>query len=177
MISLGLFRDYDDIRNSPQQTFGEVMPGDIKYKDVNGDGKVDDTDIVAIGATTRPNLTYGFGLAASWKNLDINVHFQGVGKSSYFIDGSSVYMFQGGDGWGNVLNELANSNRWVLGKNEDPNAEYPRLAYGANSNNYRKSTFWLKDGAYMRLKTLDIGYSFPKTFVNKMRLTNARVFL
>ncbi|MNX94820.1 TonB dependent receptor [compost metagenome] len=156
--------------------FGEVMPGDIKYKDVNGDGQVDATDIVAIGATTRPNLTYGFGLAASWKNLDINVHFQGVGKSSYFIDGSSVFMFQGGDGWGNVLNELANSNRWVLGKNEDPNADYPRLTYGNNSNNYQRSSFWLKDGAYMRLKTLDIGYSFPKTFVNKMRLTNARVF-
>lgn len=176
LVSLGLFKDYDDIRNSPQQTFGEVMPGDIKYKDVNGDGRVDDTDIVAIGATTRPNLTYGFGLAASWKNLDINVHFQGVGKSSYFIDGSSVYMFQGGDGWGNVLNELANSNRWILGENEDPNAEYPRLTYGANSNNYRRSTFWLKDGAYMRLKTLDIGYSFPKSFVNKIKLNNARVF-
>lgn len=176
LVSLGLFKDYDDIRNSPQQTFGEVMPGDIKYKDVNGDGRVDDTDIVAIGATTKPNLTYGFGLAASWKNLDINVHFQGVGKSSYFIDGSSVYMFQGGDGWGNVLNELANSNRWVLGTNEDPNADYPRLTYGANSNNYRKSTFWIKDGSYMRLKTLDIGYSFPKSLVNRARLSNARIF-
>ncbi|SMC51617.1 SusC/RagA family TonB-linked outer membrane protein [Pedobacter africanus] len=176
LVALGLFKDYDDIRNSALQTFGEVMPGDIKYKDINGDGQVDNNDIVAIGATTRPNLTYGFGLAARWKGIDVNVHFQGVGKSSYFIDGSSVYMFQGGDGWGNVLNALANSNRWILGKNEDPNAEYPRLTYGANSNNYRRSTFWLKNGAYMRLKTLDIGYSFPKTFVNKMRLSNARLF-
>jgi TonB-linked SusC/RagA family outer membrane protein len=176
LVSLGLFRDYDDIRNSPQQMFGEVMPGDIKYKDVNGDGKVDDTDVLAIGATTKPNLTYGFGLAANWKNIDINVHFQGVGKSSYFIDGSSVYMFQGGDGWGNVLNELANSNRWVLGTNEDPNADYPRLTYGANSNNYRKSTFWIKDGSYLRLKTLDIGYTFPKSLVNRARLSSARVF-
>ncbi|MDR6784673.1 TonB-linked SusC/RagA family outer membrane protein [Pedobacter africanus] len=176
LVALGLFKDYDDIRNSALQTFGEVMPGDIKYKDINGDGQVDNNDIVAIGATTRPNLTYGFGLAARWKGLDVNVHFQGVGKSSYFIDGTSVYMFQGGDGWGNILNELANSNRWILGRNEDPNAAYPRLTYGANSNNYRRSTFWLKNGAYMRLKTLDIGYSFPKTFVNKMRLSNARLF-
>lgn len=176
LVALGLFKDYDDIRNSALQTFGEVMPGDIKYKDINGDGQVDNNDIVAIGATTRPNMTYGFGLAARWKGLDVNVHFQGVGKSSYFIDGTSVYMFQGGDGWGNVLNALANSNRWILGRNEDPNAEYPRLTYGANSNNYRRSTFWLKNGAYMRLKTLDIGYSFPKTFVNKMRLSNARLF-
>jgi TonB-linked SusC/RagA family outer membrane protein len=177
LVDLGLFKDYEDIRNSPRQTFGEVMPGDIKYKDVNGDGVVDNSDIVAIGATTRPNLVYGFGISASWKGLDINVHFQGVGKSSYFIDGTSVYMFQGGDGWGNILNELANSNRWVLGVNEDPNADYPRLTYGDNSNNYRKSTFWLRDGSYLRLKTLDIGYSLPKKLVNKVHVNSARFFL
>ncbi|EDM35856.1 putative outer membrane protein [Pedobacter sp. BAL39] len=176
LVALGLFKDYDDIRNSPEQTFGAVMPGDIKYKDVNGDGRIDDTDIVPIGATTRPNLTYGFGISARWKGLDVNVHFQGVGKSSYFIDGTSVYMFQGGDGWGNVLNELANSNRWKLGENEDPNAEYPRLTYGANSNNYRRSSFWLKDGSYMRLKTLDIGFAFPKSWINRMQVSTARLF-
>lgn len=176
LVALGLFKDYDDIRNSPTQTFGTVMPGDIKYKDINGDGIIDNNDIVAIGATTRPNFTYGFGLSASWKGLDANVHFQGVGQSSYFIDGSSVYMFQGGDGWGNVLNELANSNRWKLGVNEDPNAEYPRLTYGPNGNNYRKSTFWLKDGAYMRLKTLDLGYTLSKTLVNRAHLNNVRFF-
>ncbi|TCC93131.1 SusC/RagA family TonB-linked outer membrane protein [Pedobacter hiemivivus] len=176
LVSLGLFKDYDDIRNSPQQTFGTVMPGDIKYKDVNGDGKVDGTDVVAIGATTRPNLTYGFGLSARWKGLDINMHFQGVGKSSYFISGSSVFMFSGGDGWGNVLTSLANSNRWILGTNEDPNAEYPRLTYGNNSNNYQRSSFWLRDGSYLRLKTLDIGYQIPKSLVNRVRISNARIF-
>ena len=177
LIDLGLFTDYDDIRNSPRQTFGEVMPGDIKYKDVNGDGIINDNDRVAIGATTRPNLTYGFGASANWKGLDINVHFQGGGKSRYIIDGSSVYMFQGGDGWGNILNELANSNRWVLGVNEDPNADYPRLTYGANSNNYRASTFWLRDGSYLRLKTLDVGYTLPKPFVNRLHLNTVRFFL
>ncbi|HTN20273.1 MAG TPA: TonB-dependent receptor [Pelobium sp.] len=177
LIDLGLFKDYDDIRNSPKQEFGNVMPGDIKYKDVNGDGVINDADIVAIGATTRPNLTYGFGLSARWKDLDINVHFQGVGKSTFFIDGTTVYMFQGGDGWGNILNELADSKRWVLGQNEDPNAEYPRLTYGANSNNYRKSTFWLRDGSYLRLKTLDMGYSLPKALVNRAHLKSVRFFL
>ncbi|KAA8483814.1 TonB-linked SusC/RagA family outer membrane protein [Arcticibacter tournemirensis] len=177
LVDLGLFKDYDDIRNSPRQTFGEVMPGDIKYKDINGDGIVNNDDIVAIGATTRPNLTYGFGASASWKGLDVNVHFQGVGKSSYFINGTSVYMFQGGDGWGNILNELANSNRWVLGVNEDPNADYPRLTYGDNPNNYRASTFWLRDGSYLRLKTLDVGYSLPKTLVNRAHLNTVRFFL
>lgn len=176
LIALGLFEDYDDIRNSPRQTFGEVMPGDIKYKDVNGDGKVDNTDIVAIGATTRPNLIYGFGMSAGWKGLSISAHFQGAGKSSYFIEGSSVYMFSLGDGWGNILDEIASSNRWILGENEDPKASYPRLTYGPNANNYRKSTFWLQDGSYLRLKTLEIGYSLPKTVVNRIRLNNARVF-
>lgn len=176
LVAEGLFVDYDDIRNSPRQTFGEVMPGDIKYKDINGDGVIDDNDIVAIGATTRPNLTYGFGVSTGWKGLDINVHFQGVGKSTYFIDGSSVYMFSLGDGWGNLLSDIAHSNRWILGENEDPNAEYPRLTYGSNSNNYRKSTFWLRDGSYLRLKTLDIGYSLPKSLVNRVHLNNARLF-
>lgn len=177
LVDLGLFKDYDDIRNSPRQAFSEVMPGDIKYKDINGDGVIDDNDIVAIGATTRPNFTYGFGLSASWKGLDINVHFQGVGKSTYFINGSSVYMFSLGENWGNILSDVANGSRWKLGENEDPNAAYPRLTYGPNSNNYRASTFWLRDGSYLRLKTLDIGYSLPKTLVNRAHLNSVRFFL
>lgn len=176
LIALGLFKDYEEIRNSPRQTFGEVMPGDIKYKDINGDGVINNDDIVAIGATTRPNLTYGFGASASWKGLDVSAHFQGVGKSTYFIDGTTVYMFSGGDGWGNVLKDMANSNRWILDVNEDPNADYPRLTYGDNPNNYRKSTFWLRDGSYVRLKTLDIGYTLPKALVNKVRFNNVRIF-
>ena len=175
LIALGLFKDYEEIRNWPKQ-FGDVMPGDIKYKDINGDGVINDDDKVAIGATKKPNFTYGFGMAAKWKGLDVNVHFQGVGKSTYFIDGSTVYMFSGGDGWGNVLKDMAESNRWILGVNEDPNAEYPRLTYGKNDNNNRSSTFWLRNGAYLRLKTLDVGYSLPKALVNKIHMNQVRIF-
>ncbi len=104
LVALGLFKDYDEIRNSPTQTFGEVMPGgDIKYKDINGDGKIDQYDRVVIGSTTKPNLTYGFGLSTKWKGLDVNVHFQGVGKTSVQISGSSVHMFSLGDGWGKYI--------------------------------------------------------------------------
>lgn len=184
LISLGLFKDYDDIRNSPVQSFDgyQVMPGDIKYKDVNGDGKIDSNDQVAIGATTKPNLIYGFGASASWKGLDINVLFQGAGKSTYFIDGSTVHMFSLGDGWGNVLTEMANSNRWISAdisgdpSTEDPNAEYPRLTYGSNPNNYQKSTYWLRNGSYLRLKTLEIGYTLPTKLVNKVHFNNVRIF-
>ena len=85
-------------------------------------------------------------------------------------------MFSGGDGWGNVLKEMAEGNRWILGVNEDPNADYPRLTYGNNSNNNRASTFWLRNGAYLRLKTLDIGYSLPKSLVNKVHMNQVRIF-
>ena len=184
LISLGLFKDYDDIRNSPVQDFDgyKVMPGDIKYKDVNGDGKIDGNDQVAIGATTKPNLIYGFGIAANWKGLDVNLHFQGAGKSTYFIDGSTVHMFKLGDGWGNVLSEMANSNRWVSADisgdpaTENPNAEYPRLSYGPNSNNYQQSTYWLRNGSYLRLKTVEVGYTLPTQLVNKVHFNTVRIF-
>lgn len=115
LIALGLFKDYDDIRNSPKQSWGDVMPGDIKYADVNGDGYVNDNDIVPIGATTRPNLVYGFGLSGQWKGIDINVLFQGSGKSTFCIDGPTVYPFENGD-WGNILTDVVKSNRWILGR-------------------------------------------------------------
>ena len=152
------------------------MPGNNKYKNIKGDGIIEGNDKVAIRATTKPNLIYGFGMSAKWKGLDVNVHFQGSGKSTFFIDGTTVQMFSGGDGWGNVLKEMANGNRWILGVNEDPNAEFPRLTYGQNPNNYQKSDYWLRDGSYLRLKTLDIGYSLPTALVNKIHLNRVRVF-
>ena len=71
---------------------------------------------------------------------------------------------------------LANSNRWILGENENPNAEYPRLSYGGNSNNYRPSTYWLRNGSYLRLKNLEIGYNIPKSLINKIHLNNVRLY-
>jgi TonB-linked SusC/RagA family outer membrane protein len=179
LIALGLFKDYEDIRNSPRQDFidqRDLMPGDIKYKDVNGDGIVNNNDVVPIGATTRPNLIYGFGLSAGWKGFDFNVHFQGAGKSNFFIEGFTVYPFSEGE-LGNILEDMANANRWILGVNEDPNAEYPRLSYGGNANNYRHSTYWLRDGSYLRLKTLEMGYTLPKALTTRLHLNNVRLHI
>ncbi len=182
LIALGLFKDYDDIRNSPTQNFGDYQPGDIKYKDVNGDGVIDDGDIVAIGATTTPNLTYGVGSSFQWKGLDVNVHFQGAGKSTFPIYGKCVYAFSEGE-WGNILKGLVGSDRWISADisgdpaTENPNAAYPRLSYGGNANNYRNSTFWLRNGRYVRLKTVDIGYTLPKRIVNNLHINNIRVSL
>lgn len=180
LIALGLFKDYDDIRNSPRQDFGSVQPGDIKYKDVNDDGVINDGDRVAIGATTKPNLIYGMGISAQWKGLDVNLHFQGAGKSTFFIDGPSVYAFSSGT-WGNILSDLV-ENRWIdssISNNpatENPNASYPRLSYGGSGNNFRQSTYWLRNGSYLRLKTLEIGYSLPKSMVNKIHFNSMRLF-
>ncbi len=180
LIALGLFKDYDDIRNSPRQDFGSVQPGDIKYKDVNGDGVINDGDRVAIGATTKPNLIYGMGISAQWKGLDVNLHFQGAGKSTFFIDGPSVYAFSSGT-WGNILSDLV-ENRWIdssISNNpatENPNASYPRWSYVGSGNNFRQSTYWLRNGSYLRLKTLEIGYSLPKSMVNKIHFNSMRLF-
>lgn len=187
LIAEGLFKDYDDIRNSPTQSWGKVQPGDIKYRDVNGDGVINDGDQVAIGATSRPNLIYGLGASASWKGLDVNVHFQGAGKSTFFTYGKCVWAFTEGE-WGNIFKGMLD-NRWVdadtaetlgIPANENPNASYPRLSYqgdNASNNNYRNSTFWLKNGRYLRLKTIDVGYTLPKSIVNKMHFNNIRIFL
>ena len=183
LIALGLFKDWDDIRNSPQQTFGDYMPGDIKYKDVNGDGKIDWNDRVAIGTTSKPSLIYGVGASVNWKGLDVNVHFQGAGKSSVIISGSNTYPFSYGE-WGNVLSDIMTSSRWISQDisgdpaTENPNAEYPRLAFGEENwkNNSQASTYWMRDMSYLRLKTFEIGYTFPKTLVNKMKFNSIRIF-
>lgn len=188
LIALGLFKDYDDIRNSPKQQFGDVQPGDIKYKDVNGDGVVDSGDIVAIGATNTPSLIYGLGASVSWHGFDFNLHFQGAGKSTFLINGKTVYAFSEGR-WGNILKGLTD-DRWIASDisgtaaTENPNASYPRLSFktqgfttAGEQNNSQASSFWLRNGRYLRLKNLDIGYTLPKSVVNAIHFTNVRFYI
>lgn len=183
LIDLGLFQSYEEIRNSPKQMFGEYMPGDVKYKDVNGDGIINDDDVVPIGASRVPSMIYGFGFSVLWKGFDINIHLQGAGSSSYFINGPSVYPFAEG-AWGNVLTDLGNpKNRWISKEisgdpaTENPNAKYPRLSYGGSGNNYRTSTYWLRDGAYLRLKNVELGYTLPSRLTSSIHINKARVYV
>lgn len=187
LIAEGLFADYDDIRNSPKQMFGDVQPGDIKYKDVNGDGIVDGNDEVAIGATSTPNLTYGLGATVQWRDFDFNVHFQGSGKSTVMINGKTVWAFSA-DRYGQILADLV-EDRWIdsetaqtigVPANENPNASYPRLVYlqgNAAHNNYRSSSYWMRDCSYIRLKNLEVGYNLPKHILQAIRFENVRFFL
>ncbi|MBO5779687.1 MAG: TonB-dependent receptor [Muribaculaceae bacterium] len=184
LVAQGLFKDYEDIRNSPKQMFGEYQPGDIKYKDVNGDGIVDGGDEVAIGATPTPSLIYGLGFSVSWKGLDINAHFQGAGKSSVMVNGMSVWAFQRGT-WGQIIKDVVD-DRWVdretaellgIPANEDPNAKFPRLKFDSlGGNNYRSSTYWLEDCSYLRLKNFEVGYSLPRNWLEAIRLENIRIY-
>lgn len=178
--ALGLFRDSLEIMNSPKQ-LGSVRPGDLKYKDVNGDGVVNDQDIIPIGNSSIPRIQYGFAASVSYKSWDLNVFFRGSGGVDFFYGGPGYFPFQNGE-VGNVLSVVNNqSNRWVPAwysgdpATENPNARFPRLSYGANPNNFVESTHWLANGAYLRLKTVEVGYSLPRDVARKVRMSSFRV--
>ncbi len=169
LIALGLFRDELDVKQSPTQTFGSYMPGDIKYKDVNGDGVIDDNDRVPLSYPNYPKLMYGFGGEVRWKNLTLGIMFKGTGNTDYYyVNGTS-----GGEGYipfyngstGNVLQLVADQrNRWTPASysgdpsTENPNALYPRLSYGRNENNNQLSTFWHTNARYLRLQEINLNY-------------------
>ncbi|HWK59537.1 MAG TPA: TonB-dependent receptor [Parapedobacter sp.] len=181
--ALGLFKDEDDIKYSPRQTFGTVMPGDIKYKDVNGDGVINNLDMVPLTHSTYPLLMYGMGGEFRYKNLTLGVLFRGTGKTSFFYNGMGFMPFyQGSDG--NVLTMVANpSNRWIpreyalengidLALAENPNAKFPRLQYGNNSNNSQRSTFWQGNSRYLRLQEVTLNYHVNPRFLQSIGISS-----
>lgn len=178
--AIGLFKDEDDVKNSPTQ-YGKVLPGDIKYQDVNGDGRIDDYDIIPIGNSNIPKVQYGFAGTLIWKGFDLNIFFRGASKVDYFMGGTGYYPFSGGI-TGNVLTIVNDQkNRWTPASysgdpaTENPDARFPRLTYGENSNNNRQSSFWLADASYLRLKNVELGYTFPKKWINKLYMSNLRI--
>ena len=178
-IAERLFIDEADIANSPLQTFGEYMPGDIKYKDINNDGVIDINDEVAIGYPTTPEVIYGFGVSASYKGLDLSFFFQGSLNSSFFIDAYNTAPFidTSGSAIGNnaLLNAWANDH-W---SENDRNlyAAWPRLSDQLVDNNNRNSTWWLRDGSFLRLKSVEFGYSIPDKLASKFNLSSARIYI
>lgn len=174
--ALSLFQSQEEINNSPTQTYGPVRVGDIKYQDINGDGKIDASDEVAIGYPSLPEINYGFGATAAWKGIDLNVFFQGVSRTSFFVGGTAMYGFNS-DGLGRAaLNEDVYKHRWTE-ENPNPNARYPRLTAGDNVNNNRNSTWRMRDGSFLRLKNMEIGYSMPKRILDKTFITSLRFYV
>ena len=184
LIALGLFESEEEIANSPVQNFGEYRVGDIKYQDVNGDGIVDEQDAVAIGYTNLPEITYGFGATAQWKGWDFNLFFQGVARTSFFLSGSSIRSpFSTGNMERAAINEDVYGNVWMSTNTAEQNAgvTYPRLSAGSggagSTNNNRASTWWLRDGSFLRLKSMEIGYSLPQHILQKSFIKSLRFYI
>ena len=156
---------------SPKQ-FGTVRPGDIKYKDVNGDGVITDDDKVPLFAYSGvPQLMYGLGAEVRYKNWTLNVLFKGTGRNKFLYGGMLSDRFDGylpfnNGAKGNVLAiAYDQANRWTSAEysgdpsTENPNARFPRLYYGENENNTKPSTFWMGDARYLRLQELSLNYN------------------
>jgi TonB-linked SusC/RagA family outer membrane protein len=169
LIADGLYTEQDiqGIANGtlPNPTFTSVMAGDIKYKDLNGDNKIDNFDRTFIGNPNIPQLVYGFGGSLKYKKIDFSVFFQGVGKTSVMI---GVHPF------GNYkyqVYDFVAKDHWTE-SNPNPNAAYPRLSDIDNSNNMQGSSFWIRDASFLRLKNAEIGftYKFMRAYVNGSNL-------
>ena len=172
-ISEGLFKNEDDIRQSPDQTaaFGVVRPGDIKYRDVNGDGVINSDDRVPLSyGNNVPRVMFGIGGEFNYKDFTVSLLFKGNTGVNYYRVGmghdAGWIPFYNGE-MGNVLKMVNNpKNRWIPSwysgdpSTENPNAMFPRLSYGSNTNNSQLSTFWKKNGSFLRFQELNFRYVF-----------------
>ena len=176
LIAEGLFMTQEEIDTWPSQYGRTLQPGDIKYRDVNGDGIVNDLDMVAIGYTTVPEINYGFGLSLGWKGLDASVFFSGMAHVTRFIGGYNLY---GGAATnvliqGQIFADVAQKS-WTV--THTPDAEYPRFSVETPANNQVRSTYWQKDMSFLRLKNAEIGYTLPRKWTKKAGISTLRVYL
>ena len=172
-IALGLFESDREVANRPKQT-GDTRAGDIKYKDLNGDGIIDANDKTAIGYGQIPEIVYGIGFTLSYKSFTLSGLFQGIGNVDIYLSGEGMTPFQQGLTRGNLYSNI--DDRWTV-ENPNPKAFYPRLMPGTLNDNYAMSTFWLRNGRYMRLKNAQLAYSMPKSWLNRVKIKNASVFV
>ena len=176
-IAERLFVDDKEAANSPTQIFSSSPPpigGDIKYRDVNGDGTIDQHDQVPIGLPTTPEVIYGFGFSAGYKNFDLSTFFQGLARESFFIDPSSAGTAPFVNN-AQLLQAYAN-NHWTEA-NQNLYALYPRLSPVDIVNNEQSSTWWMRNGNFLRLKSVEIGYTVPKRWIRSLYFDNVRFYL
>ncbi len=147
--------------------YGAFGPGDIKYKDQNGDGVINSSDRVIIG-TTIPRYTFGFSFFGEYKNIDLNILLQGIGKANGYLYGQGIQTFVEG---GTVQEQ--HKNNWTP---ENRNAKFPRLAFN-ETNNMQNSSFWMKNAAYMRLKNIQVGYTLPNSLLSRNAVNQLRLYV
>ena len=173
LVALGFFESEEDIAGSPRQEFGQVKPGDIKYKDVNGDNVINENDYVALDyGTSFPSLNYAFNLGFEFKGVGINASFQGAGnqiKNIHYVDGV----------WGALsdnrnLSVEYNNNCWdAVGAS----ALYPRLSTEQVANNEQASTIWYRNVQWFKMRDCELYYRLPESVTSSYRISGAKVFL
>ena len=160
----------------PVSTYGNTQVGDLKYKDMNGDGFIDDRDVTYIGYSDIPENTYSLSLGCEWKGITFSMMFQGVDHVSRYYDAEAMYAFVNG---GKVKEH--HLGRWNPNASDAynlANASYPLLHYDANGNhNQRVNSFFLKNGAFVRLKNIELGYNLPSKWINRLAMSECRVFV
>lgn len=168
----GLFKDQADIDNWAYQP--NVLPGDIKYEDINGDGKIDSEDQVIIGFNQTPEVMWGYNLQLEYKGFDFSMFLQGTGGSDYYLgsngDRNVRYPFKD-----SVHPRRDHLDSWTE-SNPNPNAKYPRLSASIRNQNYETSSFWMVNTAYIKLKSLQIGYTFKPQMIKKLRMQSLRLY-
>lgn len=176
LINLGLFKDKADVENSPAQLFGTYGPGDIKYKDINGDNVIDANDYVAIGNGRDPKLNFGINIAAEYKGWGIDLLFQGASQCSFYANSNSMLAF-----YGNGTAQYWMANRAILDADGNvtnfATADYPRFTSQSSDNNWRASDYWIYDASYYRLKNVELSYTLPADFAKKFSISKARIYV
>ncbi|MGE9314041.1 TonB-dependent receptor [Niabella sp. CJ426] len=180
LVAERLFIDSAEVKNSPRQEFGAYSGGDIKYKDINGDGKIDNLDFVPIGHPVTPEIIYGFGLSVSYKRFDFNFFFQGLARESFWLNQDNVTPFIDGDGGDgrvgqNAVLQAIASDYWSE-SNRNSYAFWPRLANYNIDNNRQTSTWFMQNGSFLRLKSVDVGYSFPSSMLKRFKVSDFRIY-
>ena len=172
----------DDFENGklkagiPTPNIGSVVrPGDIKYRDMNDDGVVDAKDEGYIGGTTTPRIVYGFGGNVEYKNFDFSFFFQGTGQSYRIIGGTQYFI--PGSGQGVMGNVYANYKDCWTEENPSQDVFWPRLSESTNPNNNYASTWWKKDMSFLRLKSIELGYTLPRSITKAIYSNNIRFFV
>lgn len=165
-----LFVDDKEVKNSPFQS-ADAMGGDIKYKDINNDFVVDGYDRVPIGYPAYPEIIYGFGLSTGFKNIDFSFFFQGLANESFWIDQGNTAPFIGQQ---QLLKAYADDHWSEF--NRDLYALWPRLSHIVNNNNMATSTWFMRDGSFLRLKSVELGYSIPKGWSRALLMDNLRLY-
>ena len=180
LVAERLFIDSAEVKNSPKQEFGAYSGGDIKYKDINGDGKIDNLDFVPIGHPVTPEIIYGFGLSMTYKRFDVNFFFQGMARESFWLNQDNVTPFIDGDGGDgrvgqNAVLQAIASDYWSE-SNRNSYAFWPRLANYNIDNNRQTSTWFMQNGSFLRLKSVDVGYSFPPSMLKRFKVSDFRIY-